>query len=187
MTEDDRRVGALLSGAFDLLAKHPLPLLAPLVLLGLLTAGSGPAYGPQAYVPWWLFPIAVLVALVAFVIALVVLAIMLLAWLLTFEAALHALDSRGAPSMAHAWETVWRRVADLGAELGRAWALTEGHRGDLLLAFLALLLADVVAGWLVGWLPFLGAPLRGVANGVFGAGVAAMLAVYVHRTRHGPA
>ena len=175
-------LGDLLRHAWDLVLKHPLPLAGPLVLLGLLTAGGGTGYGGASLTPWWLLPLAVLFALLAVVIGLAVLVAQILVWLLTLEASLLAARTGDAPRLGVAWENVWIHLAKLGESFSRAWALTEGHRVELVLALAAIIVTNIIVGMLVQWLPIIGAPLRGAVGGLAGALWAATLAVFYAKT-----
>lgn len=174
---------ALLEGAWDQIRAHPLPLLLPLVVLGLVSAGQGPYSGANGLTPWWFFPFLLAVALVAALIGLLLLVVQIAVWLVTFEAARLALAGGRAPDLGEGWRSVrWRFTGGrLGPSLSRAWHLTEGHRGDLVLALLVLIAGEIVASIVVGIFPVIGAPLRGVVNGLFGAAWAVTLAVYYHR------
>ncbi|GEM_PF-3742479 len=75
--------GSLLQGAWDLLREHPLPLLLPLVVMGLVG-----------------------LALMAIVLVFLLLAAQVVVWLVTMESARLALARREAPRLGEGWRSV---------------------------------------------------------------------------------
>lgn len=108
----------LLERIVDLARKHPLPLLAPLVLLGLLTAGGnggpgGDPWGSARGEPWFLFPFFIVLGIFVALVALAILALLVvlntLAWLVTTSAA-HTADAEASPDLGHAFREAKPRL-----------------------------------------------------------------------------
>lgn len=220
---DDLKPGRMVDAVVALVREHPVPLLAPLVLFGILAGGGGPDYG-EGRGPFDATPALLgLASLLLF--ALLVLA-GALAWMVTVRAALDARATGRADlgaALRGVTERYWRGlgtlvvwgvavglgffalvapgvfllvawfplVAVLVAEdatgldaLRRAWALTDGHRFDLLLVVALLVGAGVVAVVLVGWLPIVGPTLAGAVGGAASAvGAVAVAAWYDARVK----
>lgn len=177
------RAASLLQGAVDVLLAHPLQLLLPLVILGVLTSGGDD--NPMAYAsaPWWLFPFVAAVALLALVIVIALVVLQVIVWFVTVFAALQSLRTHAAPRLGDAWQTVRHKLAPsrIGETASRAWALASGHVLDLAVAFVVLALISLGVSLVTRWMPVIGGPLAGIANGAMAAMFAATLAVYYHR------
>lgn len=175
----------MLTGAKDVLLKYPLQLIAPLVVLNVLTAGGGSTTSGNYFHPWWLVPVFLAIAIVAIAIAIVVFIIQVAVWLVTFEAARKAVNADETPSLREAWESVRYHLVDgrFGPSISRAWERTEGSRVELLVALVALVIVQAIAGYVLGFIPVIGGALSAAVSGAFGAAWAATLAVVVARPR----
>lgn len=227
------RPTALLAETWATIRAHPLPLLLPLVILGLL-AGSGsrdrgmrfdPSTPPLEYLPFF----ALLGMLALAVIVLLFLAYCY-ATLMTTKAAFAASQQNRDMDLGEAFREsspllvagigtflLWALVVIVGfillvvpgfialaglvpaaavlvaegqtgtGALRRAWELTKGHKGKLFGALALLFLANIVVDALVGWIPFLGGPIAGAANGAFlAANLVLGVLAYEHLKRDAP-
>jgi hypothetical protein len=201
--------GAMIDGALDLVKRHPVPILAPMVAYGIVVAALAPSSGSMRN------PAA---ALLSFVALAVVLMGGALAWMLSVRAALDAQPDLGAawrgvvpqywsslgtlllwgvavsigllllvaPGMflVVAWLPIVPVILEEGKQgpdaLKRAWDLTEGHRWNVFLVVLLGVLAFAVAS-LLRFLPLVGDLLAGVAVGLVNGVLAAWVAVFYRR------
>lgn len=142
--------GTLLNAVLDLVRAHPVPLLLPLLVYGILASGDGAGPGARfevrgGDVPWELLPFFAALGVVAVVVAVLLFLVFTLAWLVTTRAALAPLRGEGDPDLARAFDDV-KRVY---------WpaALTTLLWGVLVAVGLVLLIVPGVIA-LVGWTPW---------------------------------
>lgn len=143
---DDRlRVASLLERAVALLRAHPLPLLLPLLVLGVLSSGGGGGdpWGPRVRLDldggdWpggWLLalPLLAFAGLVALAVLVLLFFLHTIAWMMTARAALAVERGEPPPDFAQAFQDVRPRILPAAG----TFALF------LLLAFVGLLLLVV--------------------------------------------
>lgn len=129
---------ALLRGAWALVRAHPVPLLLPLVLLGLLNSGSAAPFQPQRDLgaadvldnPLLFLPLFAAFGVLAIAVLVVLYFLHVAAYLVTTRAALDAHDLRRAPDLGVAFRATKHRIV--------------GAAGTMLLALLVVLAGFVL-------------------------------------------
>lgn len=125
-TRADLKAEALLHAVVDLLKAHPIPLLVPLVLLGLLTGGeAGGDLDPRGGDPLAVLPFYALLGLLGLAVLILVVLATAFAWVMTTRAALHAARGEPTPDLGEAFRATTPQLSS---------ALVTG-----LLVFVALL------------------------------------------------
>lgn len=143
--EDDLGVESLLKGTWATIQAHPLPLVLPLVILGLLTAGSDMDGGRRdlrlgdiADDPLVLLPFFALFGLLALALLIVVFFLHVVVSLVTTRAALATLDDGRAPDLGTAFrETQDRIMTAAGTTL--LWVLL------VIVGFILLIVPGILA------------------------------------------
>lgn len=170
-SQDGLSASALISGVLDLLKRHPIPLLLPLVVLGILgSGGGGGGPGPTMTFdlddggppPWEVLPFLAFFGLVALLIAIVLILLEIAAWLVTTDAALPAAGAgEGEPDLGRSFRRVLDRIG------GGLWT---GILGAILvfLGLLALIVPGIVM--MVGWTPWAAVVLRENRTGLYALG-----------------
>lgn len=151
---DDLGVEPLLRGAWDIARAHPLPLLLPLVLLGVLTSSDGGAFGPRNRFdggdvfadPLVLLPFLAAFGLLVLAVLIVVFFLYVVAHLVTTRAALDAVEAVRAPDLAVAFRATQHRI--MGAAGTSLLAILI-----IIVGFVLLVVPGIIA--LAGLLPLM--------------------------------
>lgn len=151
---NDLGVESLARGAWDLARAHPLPLLLPLVLLGLLNSGGGGDFGPRRRIdgadvfddPLVFLPLFAAIGLFALAVLVVVFFLYVVAHLVTSRAALDAIDTAQAPDLGVAFRATQHKIVG-AAGTSLLWLLI------VLVGFILLIVPGIIA--LAGLLPLM--------------------------------